>query len=223
VRRFLPRCRRGRPALRKPHRSEERRTDVAAQPVIPLPLEHWAPQTIVGTRVVQDLHFYLTANTFDLAQDLVFRGERCPLVFLGRDRHQVAHDESSTGAPEGGLENVGLGEVAALGPELTEGPNTEAPSLPSVQQGGEDGGAVEARKAEPVERALPGDETRASAVADESIAGAVFEPWIYCSHWRRARYTPTRMTAPPTIWLIPSLSPKNTMPEATPVRVMRYW
>jgi hypothetical protein len=43
--------------------------------VIPLPLEHRAPQTIVGTRVVEDLHFYLTADTFDLSQDLMFRGE----------------------------------------------------------------------------------------------------------------------------------------------------
>ena len=115
MRRFLPRCRRGRPALRKPHRSEERRTDFAAKPVIPVPLEHRALQTVVGTRIVQDLHFYLTADTFDLAQDLVFRGERCPLVFLGRDGHEITQDESSTRAPEGGLENVGLGEVTALG------------------------------------------------------------------------------------------------------------
>jgi amidase len=43
------------------------------------------------------------------------------------------------------------------------------------------------------------------------------------SYWLRARYTPTRMTAPPTIFSILRLSPKKTIPDITPVSVMRYW
>ena len=44
-----------------------------------------------------------------------------------------------------------------------------------------------------------------------------------CPHCLRARYTPTRITAPPTIFSTPSTSPKKTIPEVTPVMVMRYW
>ena len=40
---------------------------------------------------------------------------------------------------------------------------------------------------------------------------------------RRARYTPSRMTSPPTILFHPSDSPKKTIPDATPTVVMRYW
>ena len=41
--------------------------------------------------------------------------------------------------------------------------------------------------------------------------------------YRRAKYTPKRMTAPPTIFSIPRTSPKKTIPEAIPVTVTRYW
>jgi hypothetical protein len=58
--------------------------------VIPLSLEHRAGQTIIGARVVEDLYLDLTVEPFNLAQDLVLRGKRCPLVFLGRDRHEIA-------------------------------------------------------------------------------------------------------------------------------------
>ena len=72
-------------------------------------------------------------------------------------------------ASEGGLENVGVGKVAAFGTILPGGPNTEAAALSRVQEGGKDGRAVEAREAEPVERAVPGYEPRAPAVADKGI------------------------------------------------------
>jgi hypothetical protein len=42
-------------------------------------------------------------------------------------------------------------------------------------------------------------------------------------HWRRARYTPTSMTIPPTSFSIPRTSLKKMMPEATPVTVIKYW
>ena len=50
------------------------------------------------------------------------------------------------------------------------------------------------------------------------------DPWTSPTHhWRRARYIPTSMTAPPTSFSIPSTSLKKTMPEATPVMVIKYW
>src|SRR5919112_211829 len=41
-------------------------------------------------------------------------------------------------------------------------------------------------------------------------------------HRRRARYTPIRMMAPPTIFSMLRTSPKKMRPEATPVMVIRY-
>jgi hypothetical protein len=134
--------------------------------VIPLPLEHRAGQTIVRTGVVENFYLDLSIDAFDLAQDLVLGGERCPLVFLGRDRHEISQDEGSARASEGSLQNVGVGEVAAFGDILPDGPNTEAAALSSVQEGSKDGRAVETREAEPVERAVPRDEPRAPAIAD---------------------------------------------------------
>jgi hypothetical protein len=106
--------------------------DFAPQAVIPLPLEHRADQTIVRAGVVEDLYLDLTVEPFDLAQHLVLWSQRCSLVFLGRDRHEIAQHESSAGASEGGLENVGVGEVAAFGAILPDGPNTEAAALSRV-------------------------------------------------------------------------------------------
>jgi hypothetical protein len=58
---------------------------------------------------------------------------------------------------------------------------------------------------------------------DEDL-GLLERSWtITARHWRRARYTPRSMTAPPTSFSIPRTSLKNTMPEATPVTVIRYW
>src|SRR5215207_7163245 len=41
-------------------------------------------------------------------------------------------------------------------------------------------------------------------------------------HRRRARYTPIRIMAPPTIFSMLRTSPKKMRPEATPVMVIRY-
>jgi hypothetical protein len=101
--------------------------------VIPLPLEHRAGQTIVRTGAVENLYLYLSIDAFHLTQDLVLGGERCPLVFFGRDRHDISQGEGSAGASEGGLENVGVGEVAAFGAILPDGTNTEAPALSRIQ------------------------------------------------------------------------------------------
>jgi hypothetical protein len=52
------------------------------------------------------------------------------------------------------------------------------------------------------------------------IASTLPSPRSYC---RRAKYTPIRITAPPTIFSIPSVSPKKMIPEATPTTVIKYW
>jgi hypothetical protein len=101
--------------------------------VVPLPLEHRAHQTIFGARVVENLYLDLTVDALDLTQDLMLRGKRCPLVFFGRDRHEITQHESSARASEGGLENVGVGEVAAFGAIFPDGSNTEAAALSRIQ------------------------------------------------------------------------------------------
>jgi hypothetical protein len=63
-------------------------------------------------------------------------------------------------------------------------------------------------------------EARRLAFFASRIASTLPSPLTYC---RRAKYTPIRITAPPTIFSIPSVSPKKTIPEATPTTVIKYW
>jgi hypothetical protein len=59
--------------------------------------------------------------------------------------------------------------------------------------------------------------------SDEGL-GSLERSWTFAArHWRRARYTPTSMTAPPMSFSIPRTSLKKMMPEATPVTVITYW
>jgi hypothetical protein len=48
-------------------------------------------------------------------------------------------------------------------------------------------------------------------------------PTVQIPTRRHARYTPKRITAPPTIYLKPNLSAEKTIPEARPTPVVRYW
>jgi hypothetical protein len=63
-------------------------------------------------------------------------------------------------------------------------------------------------------------EARHLSLFASRIASTLPRPLTYC---RRAKYTPIRITAPPTIFSIPSVSPKKTIPEATPTTVIKYW
>jgi hypothetical protein len=70
-----------------------------------------------------------------------------------------------------------------------------------------------------VEQAIEVEARHLSLFASR-IASTLPRPLTYC---RRAKYTPIRITAPPTIFSIPSVSPKKTIPEATPTTVIKYW
>ena len=63
---------------------------------------------------------------------------------------------------------------------------------------------------------LPSD-TRSILASTVGVTGS---PTV--RHRRRARYTPIRMMAPPTIFSMLRTSPKKMRPEATPVIVIRY-
>ena len=91
-----------------------------------------------------------------------------PLLF-GLHRHEVGEHRGAVGSREPGEKHVGLGRVRPFDAEFPGGADGEAAALPGVEEGGEDGIAVEPRPAEPVHRSVVGDESRAPAVADDRV------------------------------------------------------
>ena len=75
-----------------------------------------------------------------------------------------------------GLKNVRVVQVATLGPECTRWSDTEASPFARVEQRAEQGRAVETGQAEPIDRAITGNEPCSSAITNQRIV----------ADWRRA-------------------------------------
>ena len=84
--------------------------------------------------------------------------------------HEVGHGDDAGGGGEGGLEDVGVVEVALLAVEAVGGGgDAEVAAEFVVEDGGEDAGGVEAGKAAPVDRAVGADQRRGGHIAYQSI------------------------------------------------------
>src|SRR5207302_1004429 len=82
--------------------------------------------------------------------------------------------------------------ITALDPELTRRPNPEATADLAAQQSAEDGGAVEAREAQPIQRAIARDESRGATISDHRV---VADRWVACGHHEQIVKPPTGQTA----------------------------
>ncbi|GEJ56124.1 hypothetical protein AMYX_08650 [Anaeromyxobacter diazotrophicus] len=107
------------------------------------------------------------------------------------ERHEVDERQRAGRGLEARLEDVGAGEVPARGGPPARRRDGEVPARGGVEQAVEDGRAVEARPAQPVDAPLPRDQRRRPAVpedgviADGGLAGAVYQ----LPNLRRARFT----------------------------------
>ena len=88
---------------------------------------------------------------------------------LSRQRHRVGHADAALGRGEGRLEHVRALEVAALGLEGGGRLEAERAAALGVEDPREHRRRVDVRQAEPVDRAVPGDQRGGPAVADERV------------------------------------------------------
>ena len=105
-----------------------------------------------------------------------------------RGQHHVVDGRRPGGAGEGGLQDVGAGQVepGALGRDV--GREREEAAACAVEEAREDRGRVEALEAGPVDRAVAGDEGAAVAVADEPVGlDGLVGPRVRIVHRERAR------------------------------------
>ena len=84
--------------------------------------------------------------------------------------HEVGHGDDAGRGGEGGLEDVGVVEVALLAVEATGGGgDAEVAAEFGVEDGGENAGGVEAGEAAPVDGAVGADQRRGGHIAYQSI------------------------------------------------------
>jgi hypothetical protein len=101
----------------------------------------------------------LAGHAFDQSQDTVVsigvHGAvvRCVLAY----RHQVSHSASARARAEGGGEDIAVTEVGSRGIVLTDRTHSTPATMLHIKQAAEDGWAVEARPATPVNRPVAGD------------------------------------------------------------------
>lgn len=103
----------------------------------------------------------------------------CALLYERTDAHFLQGGVISVAAraylqlagvrPEGGDEDVGLASVGAGDGDGAGGSNAEAAAPAGVQQPSEDRRAIEMRPAQPIDRAIRGDERRGMRIADEGV------------------------------------------------------
>src|SRR5258706_7468925 len=115
-------------------------------------------------------------------------------------RHEVGEPYGAVGSRELGFQDQGIGTVAAGGPGLLVDRRDQPPTMVGrPQQRGEAGAAVEARQAQPVDRASVRDQGRGLAVADQAVIldplrhGGCWSPkaWLWinrCGRWAVPRW-----------------------------------
>ena len=123
---------------------------------------------------------------FDLPHQLAHRRDP-PAV---AERHRVRHAHAPLGGGEGRLEDVRIVEVAPLGLERGGRLEPERAAALGVQDPREHRRRVEVRQAEPVDRAVPGDQRGGPPVADERVLadrGVAVDALHRPGFWRSAR------------------------------------
>ena len=103
-------------------------------------------------------------ETLDPSRQLTQRVQ--PVI---RQRHGVGDADHAARRREGRLEDVGVGEVAAGDLVGIFGAQHEATTSLVVEHGREDARRIEVGKTEPVDRAVPADESRRPAVPDRRV------------------------------------------------------
>ena len=124
--------------------------------------------TVVEPRCDVDLERHLAPHTPEHAdQPVRRRGDPA-----AGDRHEVDELPHPRLGHETGDQDRGVREVQLLAAEDLHGrPHPEMTTALVVEQGTENAGRVEPRRAEPVDRPVGGDKCRGLEIADEAVVG----------------------------------------------------
>src|SRR5260370_15982480 len=118
------------------------------------------------------------------------------LLLLPEDRHEVEQPHRAGVGGERRLQYVRGVEIAALRGVRHDRMNGKEPSALRVENAREDGAGIEARPAEPVDRAMARDERGRAGIADQRIVGnrgvsfRFFNALTHLSWRQRARAVP---------------------------------
>jgi hypothetical protein len=129
----------------------------------PPQVDRRAPE--IGPGREADLEPDLPRDALHDAEQLAVRTELTGL----RHRHQVGHACAAARGLEAALEHRGVVEIPAPDSRGVDRPKREVAAAPLIKQAGEQGGRGEGRRAQPVDRAGPGDQRCGPAVADHRV------------------------------------------------------
>jgi hypothetical protein len=124
---------------------------------------------VVGPRIVHDLQRHLAFGALDHAQDFVIRDQQPALVVLAAHRHEIDEPHGTVVGAKRRLQHRRVAEVAARGSVPPGGSDSEPAAKGWIEQGGEQGRAVEPGPAKPVDGAVAGNEGCRSAVPDDGV------------------------------------------------------
>ena len=128
-------------------------------------------QPVLGTHGELQRQLDLAGHALDAAQQLVGGVEAQLVAALARgERHRVEQPDRARAGRERRLDDKHSGEVAALGRVVAPRPDRPVATL-GVEDAGHDRGAVVARQAEPVDRAVARDQGCRIAVGQQPVVG----------------------------------------------------
>lgn len=130
-------------------------------------------KTVFEARLELDVDFNLASIATKHPDELPVRIDRFGLLGLRglADGQAVRQDENAAVGLEPGLQDVGVGQVAARGPVRSLRADAEMAAARPVQKPGEHRPRVETVKAAPIDRAIKRHEGRRMTVADERVRG----------------------------------------------------
>jgi len=115
-------------------------------------------ERVLRAGIEDDLQLHLAALAPGDAHQLVSAVRVRSRIDAGVHRHEVGEGQLAAEGEEAGAQDVGVAQVGALGAEGPPGSDREAAAAILVEDGSEHRRAVEPRPAEPVERAVAGDQ-----------------------------------------------------------------
>src|SRR6185437_8243739 len=159
----------GRGQLDIAQEGDEMRTPIDAQTQFPRVPKGYPNTTVVRARIEVNLHLDLASLTLDPPHQLLFRPEYASLFFLGSGRHEVGEDKRACGGVKARLQYVRVVEITAFHLRCLDGRDAPGAADPRVQKAREQGRAIKARPAQPVQRTVARNQRDGSPVSNGGV------------------------------------------------------
>src|SRR5829696_3485550 len=119
---------------------------------------------VAEARLDAPAHSNLAGETFNRANELAGRSKAAQ-----RQRHGVGDADRAAARPVGGLEQVAVFQVLALGGEGLDRFEAKSTAALRVEDRSEDAARIQIWKAEPVDGSFGGHQGRGSSIADQGV------------------------------------------------------